>query len=126
MPSQMPSLKDFELMIIIDEHLQTQKTAVNSIILDQRSARFHSINKVLIICTQKRKSCFNGNCKIKTILAYSDRYSFEYSASTKYQNSRFADLCIRPMRFGEDRRQAVMERSSWTGLNQILVVVPHK
>jgi hypothetical protein len=23
-------------------------------------------------------------------------------------------------------RQAVMERSSWTGLNQILVVVPHK
>jgi hypothetical protein len=28
--------------------------------------------------------------------------------------------------FDRQSRQAVMKRSSWTGLNQILVVVPHK
>jgi hypothetical protein len=33
------------------------------VLLDQRSARFHSLNKILLICTQKR----NRRCKLEAV-----------------------------------------------------------
>jgi hypothetical protein len=67
--------------------------------IEQRSARFHSINKILIICTQKR----NRRCKWeavsmeivkKTTLAYCDSTHLHLSTPRvqNTQNSRFADL----------------------------------
>jgi hypothetical protein len=50
--------------------------------------------KTCSFCLQIR-SCFNGNCKIKTIFAYCDSTHLSTPRVPNTPNSRFADLCFK-------------------------------